>query len=48
MRWEDREPMAILCEHPPAEGPEFDHVILVVHDAAIAEKLLDGGTSRAS
>jgi ATP-dependent exoDNAse (exonuclease V) beta subunit len=47
-RWEDRDPMAILCENVHrVKGLEFDHVILVVHDAAVSDKLLYVGASRA-
>lgn len=46
--WEDREPLAIMCENVHRmKGLEFDHVVLVVPDPVIADELLYVGASRA-
>ncbi len=48
VRWEDREPMAIVCETVHrVKGLEYDHVILVVHDDDVKDELLYVGASRA-
>jgi hypothetical protein len=48
VRWEDSDPMAILCETVHrVKGLEFDHVILVVHDDEVRDELLYVGLSRA-
>lgn len=46
--WEDREPMAIVCENVHrVKGLEFDHVILVLHDDTVSDELLYVGLSSA-
>lgn len=48
VRWEDSDPMAILCENVHrVKGLEYDHVILVVHDDQVRDELLYVGASRA-
>jgi len=48
VRWEDSDPMAILCENVNrVKGLEYDHVILVIHDDQVRDELLYVGASRA-
>jgi hypothetical protein len=48
VRWDDSDPMAILCENVHrVKGLEYDHVILVVHGEKVRDELIYVGASRA-